>query len=193
MLQERNLYDAHTLGDDVHCYYILSGCEGKVDRILRPDDCQLSTEQYLRSLPVDGNVTVFRDPTSFHGLTGKKSNHAKRQAHVAFGYFVGLYRSPIGRTADKDGRMHSDAYYLNANWQVWRLIENTVDPDVRENLYADFKHVLKARNIAVPSSRSILRWFEEDFGPTMRVGGYLKPSIEHTAVFRTERMLVQHA
>lgn len=90
-----------------------------LDRKLRPHDRHQTTERLVRSLPVEAEVTCIRDSSRFHDLIGKESSAAKNQARVAFRDFLRLHKSPSGRTADANGRMHGAAFYLNAKGRCY--------------------------------------------------------------------------
>lgn len=151
-------------------------------RVLRPNDCSLTTEQLIHSLPNDGAV-VIKIITRMHKLIGKPSNAAKGDARTAFINFVRLRRSPTGTTVDASGRMHGAAFYLCAKWDTLRPLYNAASPDTLPSFFFDFIAALEGSGIKPPSSRSIARWFDADFGSTSQRGGVSVASQEHTSVF----------
>lgn len=52
--------------------------------IIRPPDCPLTVEQFLRQAAPDDRVCVQRSITTVHGLGGKVSNAARKDAREAF-------------------------------------------------------------------------------------------------------------
>lgn len=151
--------------------------------VITPRDCPMTVEQYLRRGAPEDKIFVQRSITSVHGLGGKISNAARSDAREAFREFLCLNRSPAGRTADKNRRVHGAGYYLDAKWTVFTPSINVYFPDDRYSFFQSFCDALASRKIKVVHSRTVERWFEIDFGSVKLENGFPVPSPEHTAVF----------
>lgn len=79
-------------------------------RFVRPPDCVVSVEKYLRDLNSGAKTTIVKEIGKFHGVVGRASNAAKASQREAFRDYIALHRSPTGRTANKYHRTHGSAY-----------------------------------------------------------------------------------
>lgn len=149
-----------------------------VARIRRPDDCLLSAQQFFKSSALN---TVFDVTASVeHGLCGAPSNRTKVAERNLFVEFVRAHRSPTGRTADKNGRFHGAAFYLDSKWAVLRNIKSD---DTRVSFYSSFDAALAVSGRQPVHTDIPLRWLRSLFGSTTRIGGRLAPSDQHTTLY----------
>jgi len=157
--------------------------DATINRIIRPDSCLLSLRQYFMNSPMNTRFEL-TSKVSDHGLAGSPSNRRKRKERALFLAFVNKHRSPTGRTADKSGRYHGAAYYLDAKWVVLRpgRSKNGV-VDNRRCFSEDFNHSLVSNGLPRVHPDVPLRWLRELFGSTRRIEGILRPSDEHTTAF----------
>lgn len=78
--------------------------------------CLLSFRQIFQACTLT-YVFDISCPTPY-GLTGKPSNRTKIVKQQKLMDLVRAHRSPTGRRADKSGRLHGAAFYLDAKWTV---------------------------------------------------------------------------
>lgn len=129
--------------------------------VILPDDVIVSTKAYLASLQPTDMVTVL--VAVRHGLAGKESNRALKEAKESFMRFVKEHRQPTGRTLQSDGRYHGAEFYLNSNFMA--IKQQTGNN--RKQLPAS-QVLSSAFNAAISPSRSlgdttIMRWFRSEF------------------------------
>lgn len=152
-----------------------------VCRILRPEGCLLSTLQYFRAANGDDEMEVVDNVTE-HGLAGMVSNHRKVAERAKFVAFVRAHRSPTGRTADKWGRFHGAAYYLDSKWVVLRSSRNN-PLDTRLSFSSSFNAALVAAGLPMVHGDIPLRWLKALFRSTKKIEGTVVPSDEHTTLY----------
>eukprot|EP00170_Pyropia_yezoensis_P001602 contig_6943_g1606 len=147
--------------------------------IRRPSECLLSTLQFFKSCSMTYVFDIFCP--SAHGLTGKPSNRTKVAEQQKFSGFVRAHRSPTGRTADKHGRLHGAAFYLDAKWTVLRDPVN--EDNSRQSFSSSINAALVAAGPPIVHGDVPLRWLRLLFGSTKRIDGSIVPSDEHLTLY----------
>lgn len=147
--------------------------------IRRPSECLLSTLQFFKSCSMTYVFDIICP--SAHGLIGKPSNRTKVAKQQKFSEFVRAHRSPTGRTADKHGRPHLAAFYLDAKWTVLRDPVN--EDNSRLSFSSSFNAALVAAGLPIVHGDVLLRWLRLLLGFTKRNDGSIVPSNEHTTLY----------
>ena len=144
-------------------YVLKHGFQG--DLLVPDGDAAVHTQlQYLERCAYDSEVKVVNTDRGRHGLTKKKSNHAKTKTMDAFVDFVMKNRVGTGRTRDKHGRYHGSEFYLDCKFkqlkkQTGQGRKNKPDDQI---LSEAFLQALSP-NILKCNSGTIQVWFNELF------------------------------
>ena len=88
--------------------------------------------------------------------------------------------TPTGRTADKHGRFHGAANYLNSTWTVLRSSRS--DTNKRPSFSSAFNEALSSAGLQTLHPDVPLRWLRELFGATKKVDGCYVPSDKYTTL-----------
>ena len=97
-------------------------------RVVVPSMYECDTDAYLLTLDDDAPVRLLALNVA-HGNTGNEHAAAPYvQTRDAFRTYVMNNRSPTGRTADANGRLHGAAFYLSAEWTQIRKQGRPTDP-----------------------------------------------------------------
>jgi len=154
-----------------------------INRIRRFDDCLLSTMQYYKSSSLSTTFEVAEVHTE-HGLGGMPSNRTKHVERARFQQFVVANSTPTGRTADKPGRYHGAANYLNSRWTVLRSSRS--DTYKRPSFPSAFNEALSSARLQTVHPDVPLRWLRELFGATKKVDGCYVPSDKYKTLYPHE-------
>ena len=154
-----------------------------LERVILPDCCLLSVTQYFHNSPLSATFELSSSPDE-HGLRGKASNRTKVKEQELFKIFIRKNRSPTGRSADKTGRFHGAAYYLDSKFKVLR----TPKPkdgvaDTRLSLSGAFNDALVSAGLPRVHSDMPAKWLLLLFGSRHRIDGVMQPSDEHTTIY----------
>lgn len=96
-------------------------------KVIVPEGVVLSAKEYLKPIQPTQTVTLVRDRSNFHGLSGALSNRTKREARKFIAAFTRQNSSPNGRTRDAHGRFHGAPNYLDAKFLLY--IQERPDED----------------------------------------------------------------
>lgn len=151
-----------------------------ISHIRRPDDYLLFSVQCYKSC----NLTTAFNVTSSveHGLTGLPFNRAKVAEQRRFVAFLKSHLSPKGHSADRHGRYHGAALYLDSRWVVLRAARGNTN-DNRLSFSAAFNSALAAAGMQKVHANVPLRWLRVLFGSTKRINGCYVPSDEQATLY----------
>lgn len=116
-------------------------------QLVRPDDFKMTVNRYVKSMKPTASVTVVKEITKLHGLSGRRSNAAKSAPRNIFRTYVRIYRSSTGRKLDSHSCTHGARSNLDYKWQILVPIATYSFPDDRPSFYSSFLDALKSKNM----------------------------------------------
>eukprot|EP00171_Calliarthron_tuberculosum_P004486 IDg4486t1 len=90
-----------------------------LQRIVLPEGVCMSRKEYLISRESQDSISLVRDRSNLHGLSGTSSNRTAKHAREFVVAFTRQNCSPNGRTRDSHGRFHGAPNYLDAKFLLY--------------------------------------------------------------------------